>query len=62
MARPFKGTINLDISDSPPDWMRSPRTRHRRERRTCSVQVVFDVADHAYLDVERELEAAIARD
>jgi hypothetical protein len=40
MARPFKGTINLDI--------REP--------------VVFDIADEAYIDVERHMAAAMARD
>jgi hypothetical protein len=61
MAKPFKGKIDLDIRDSVPDWEaffpdKAP------EGAPIVVKVVFDVADDAYVDVEHELAAAIARD
>jgi hypothetical protein len=49
--RPFRGKIDLDIRDSTPD-----RDAFLPDK------VVFDVADDAYVDVEHELAAALARD
>ena len=34
MPKPFKGTINVDIRDSTPDWDPFFLTRRRRARRT----------------------------
>jgi hypothetical protein len=49
MPKEFKGTINLDVRDSVSD-------------RRLPARVVFYVADDAYIDVERHLATAIARD
>jgi hypothetical protein len=51
VPQPFRGKIDLDIRDSTPD-----RDAFLPDK------VVFDVADDAYVDVEHELAAALARD
>ncbi len=47
MPKQFKGKIALDIRDSVPDW---------------DAFKVVDVGDDVYVDVEREVAAALARD
>ena len=36
MSKPFKGTINIDIKDSTPDWAPYAQPIARRGRRACS--------------------------
>ena len=56
MPKPFNGKIELDIRDSTPDW-----EAFLPDKAPAGAPVVFDVAD-GYVDVERELAAAMARD
>jgi hypothetical protein len=49
MPRPFKGTINLDIRDSTPDWDAFLPNRAPE-------------GAPAYVDLEREMAAAMAHD
>jgi hypothetical protein len=51
MSEPFKGTINVDIRDSEPDW--SPFEPPRAP---------IDVSGEPYLDLEREAAAMLARE
>ncbi len=63
MPGPFKGVIELDIHDSTPDWDAFlPDKAPFEFTGGTIVKVVYDVADDAYVDVERELGAALARD
>ena len=47
---PFKGTINVDIRDSVPDW--SPFEK----------RVAVDVSGEPYVDMAREAEAMLVRE
>jgi hypothetical protein len=51
VPQPFRGKIDLDIRDSTPDW-----------DAFLPDKFVFDVADDSYVDVEREMAGALARD
>ena len=77
MPKPFKGKINLDIRDSTPDWSAYLADRAPEGSPNVLVvlytpafeltggtiaKVMFDVADDAYVNVEAELAAALARD
>ena len=53
-GKPFDGVIDLDVRDSVADWDAFTGGR--------IAKVVFDVADDAYIDVERHMAAAFARD
>jgi len=59
MASPCKGAINLDIGG---DAVSSAYENRFEFTGGTITMVVFDVADDAYIDVERHLEAATARD
>jgi len=59
MSEPFKGTINVDIRDSVPDW--SPFEPPRAPDGAPNV-VVIDVSGEPYLDLERQAAAMLARE
>ena len=59
MSEPFKGTINVDIRDSVPDW--SPFEPPRAPDGARNV-VVIDVCGEPYLDLERQAAAMLARE
>ena len=52
MARPFKGTINVDIRDSEPDWV--PFEPPYRFAGGVIDRVAVDVSGDPYHDLERE--------
>lgn len=72
MAKPFQGTIKLDIPDSVPD--RDAFLPDKAPEDAPNVLVVlydeagarrgrpYDVADDAYVEDERHMAAAMARD
>jgi hypothetical protein len=73
----FKGTIKLDVRDSTPDWGAFTAKRPPEGAPNVLVVLfddtglaawtpyggrIFDVADDAYVAVERHMAAAMARD
>ncbi|HEY2691976.1 MAG TPA: hypothetical protein VGJ50_26310 [Streptosporangiaceae bacterium] len=55
MSEPFKGTINVDIRDSVPDW--TPFEPPKAPDGAPNV-----VSGQPYLDLERQAEAMLARE
>ncbi len=68
MSEPFKGTVNVDIRDSVPDW--SPFETPRAPDGSSPLRftggtinrVVIDVSGEPYLDLERQAAAMLARE
>lgn len=62
-SKQFKGTINIDIRDSVPDWepFGSPKAPYRFTGGTIK-RVAVDVSGEPYLDLEREARAMLSRE
>ena len=65
MAKPFTGTINVDIRDSEPDWtpFEPPVAPADRPEPGGTIrQVRVNVSGQPYVDLEREAVAMMARE
>jgi hypothetical protein len=59
MGKPFRGTINVDIRDSVPDW--APFEPYQFTGGTIK-RVAIDVSGTPYVDLERHATAMLARE
>lgn len=66
-SKQFKGTINIDIRDSVPDWEpfgspKAPPGAPYRFTGGTIKRVAVDVSGEPYLDLEREARAMLSRE